>query len=126
MDVEMVFRAKNLSKEELRALLQKIREWELSTPRSELDGFTFKTEPEMSSSETLELFAGITPKYENVISVPLPKNPVISLGTRGLVVNGELLGTVDELSLTVGEAGEGEMMKLLRAQTIQLVRMAKG
>lgn len=126
MNVEMVFKAKNLSKEELRLLLQKIREWELSNPRTELDGFTFTTEPQMSQDETLELFEGISPKYKNVVSIPLPDNPVVSLGDRALVMKGELVGHCQELTLSIAAAPDELVKKLQEANEITLVRMAKG
>jgi hypothetical protein len=126
MNVEMVFKAKNLGKEELRGLLQKIREWELSTPRTELDGFTFTTEPQMSQEETMELFEGISPKYKNVVSFPLPENAVVCLGDRAVVVKGEMVGTCEELTLTIGAAPDELVKQVQEANEITLVRMAKG
>lgn len=126
MDIEMAFKARNMSKEELRALLQKIREWELGTPRTELDSFTFTSNPELSKAETMEIFDGISPKFKNVVSIPLPKNPILSLGTRGIVVKGKLIGTCDEFTLSLGESSEEDVQALQTAETISLVRIRKG
>jgi len=126
LEIEMTFKAKNLSKAELLALLQKIREWELSNPRTELDGFTYKTEPMMSMAESAELFKGISPQFKEVLELVLPQDSLLSLGARSLIVNGEILGSVTELVLDLGGADPESIKKLREAHKIVLQRMGTG
>ncbi len=126
MQVSMTFSSQNMSKDELRSLLQAIRGWELSTPRTEIDAFTFKTVPEMTLEEIHDIFARISPNFKNVADFPLPKTGFLSLGARGIVIDGALVGHCDELTLAIGAASEDDMKKLQEAHQIVLVRMGQG
>ncbi|KKL91525.1 hypothetical protein LCGC14_1893730, partial [marine sediment metagenome] len=50
----------------------------------------------------------------------------LRLGRRGLVADGDLIGTCDELTLTIVEASEGDINVLQEAENITLVRVRKG
>ena len=140
MRVKMVVNAEGMTKADLRAFIQKIREWELTTPKSQIVGILFDTDPQMSSQEEADIFRGIFPEFKHLVELPKPEHPeeglhvtvaqtegsMLRLGTRGITVDGELIGTCDELILSIGEAGETELKKLQEAHVIQLVKIAKG
>lgn len=140
MRVKMILNAENMTKADLRTFIQKIREWELMTSRSQIVGILFDTDPQMSSQESLDIFRGIFPEFKHLVEIEGPVKPeeglhvtvaptegsMLRLGTRGITVDGELIGTCDELALSIGEAGETELKKLQEAHVIQLVKIAKG
>jgi len=115
-----------MNKEDIRALVQMIREWELRTPRAEIAGVLFDTNPQITSDEAKEIFEGIFPEFEHLVEIPTSKAQLLRLGVRGIAVGGKLVGTCDELTLSIGEATEEEMRELQEAQTISLVKMVKG
>jgi len=126
VEVKIVINAKNTSKEDIRSFVRMIREWELRTPHATIVGVLFETNPEMTMEEAKEIFEGIFPEFEHLVEIPKGKGQLLRLGTRGVAVEGKLIGTCDELSLSIGEATEEEMQKLQEAQTISLVRIRKG
>lgn len=126
MKAEVVLNFENVSKEDLRAFMQLIREWELRTPEATNIGAFFKTDPEMSSEETMDIFRSIYPEFKTLVEIPRAKESVLRLGNRAIVVDGELIGTCTELALTIGESGQEDVEKLQGAHTIGLVRMPKG
>jgi len=118
--------ATNLSKEDLRALIQAFREWELRTPRSEVVWVEFGTDPQLSTEEARDLFQGIYPPFKEQITIP-SRTRQLNLGHRAISVTGEgIVGTVDELSLTLADASDEQIQRLQDAQTISLVKMGKG
>lgn len=125
MQVTMRITATDLSKDDLRALIQAFREWELRTPRSEVVGVVFETNPQLSSDEAKGLFQGIYPPFANLVSIPA-KTRQLNLGNRGVVIGGKLVGTVDELSLSIAEATDQEIKSLQEAETISLVKVRRG
>jgi len=126
MKVKIVLNITNMNKEDIRALVQMIREWELRTPMAEIAGVLFDTDPEITSDEAKEIFEGIFPEFEHLVEIPASKAQLLRLGVRGIAVGGKLVGTCDELTLSIGEATEEEMRELQEAQTISLVKMVKG
>lgn len=140
MKLEMIVNADNMTKEDLRAFIQTIREWELRTPKSQIVGILFNTDPQMSSQETADIFRGIFPEYKHLVEIGKPElaekglhvtvepteGSTLRLGWRGISVDGELIGTVDELTMSFGEVGEADIKKLQEANVIQLVKIAKG
>jgi hypothetical protein len=140
MKAKIVLTAEKVDKEDLRSLIQLLREWELKTPQSTILGVLFTTEPELPTSEAEELFRGIFPEFKNVVKIPGPVKPdegitlnittedpnLARLGQRILIADGELLGTVDELSLSIGRASPDELRKLQDAQVIKLTRITRG
>lgn len=126
MEVKIVINAKNTSKEDIRSFVQMIREWELRTPEATIVGVLFDTDPEITSEEAKEIFEGIFPEFKHLVEIPKVKTPLLRLGARGVAIEGKLVGTCDELSLSIGEASEEDMKKLQEAQTISLVRIRKG
>lgn len=126
MEVKIVINVKNVSKEDIRSFIQMIRDWELRTPRATIVGVLFETDPEITTAEAKELFEGIFPEFEHLVEIPKSKAQLLRLGARGVAVEGKLVGTCDELTLSIGEATEEEMQKLQEAQTISLVRIRKG
>ena len=126
MKVKIVLNITNMNKEDIRAFVQMIREWELRTPMAEIAGVLFETDPEITSDEAKEIFEGIFPEFEHLVEIPASKAQLLRLGVRGIAVGGKLVGTCDELTLSIGEATEEEMRELQEAQTISLVKMVKG
>lgn len=126
MKVKMMMNANNMSYDELRALLQKLREWELQTARSEVDGLFFETDPEMTSEETRELFAGIYPEFKHLVEVPRETGSVLSLGSRNLFADGEAVGSLEEFTFTIGRADETVLEKIQNAYRIELTRIGRG
>lgn len=126
MDVKIVVNAKGANKEDIRSIVQMIRSWELQTHEAEIVGVLFDTDPEITSAEAKEIFEGVFPEFEHLVELPEPKGNLLRLGARGVTVEGALLGTCDELTLSIGEATEEDMEKLQEATTISLVRIRKG
>ena len=133
MFVKILFSANDLEKADIREFVRLVRDWELRTPKAEVVGIMFETEPQLSSEETKELFAGIFHNYEHVLesspidAPPAPSDPsFLRLGDRGLTVDGKLLGTVSELTLSIGVASAEDLERLLEANTIGLVKINRG
>ena len=126
MKVKIVLNADNMTKEDLRSFIQKVREWELLTPRAQIDALLLDTDPQMSSIEALDIFKGIFPEFKHLVEVPQESGSTLRLGERGIAIDGVLIGSCHELTLSIGAAGEAELTKLREAQTIQLVKIAKG
>ena len=126
MEVKIVLNITNMNKEDIRAFVQMIREWELRTPRAQIAGVLFDTNPQITGAEAKDIFNGIFPEFKHLVEMPQQEGSVLRLGTRGISVDGELIGTCDELTLSIGEAGETELKKLQEAHTIKLVRISKG
>jgi len=126
MEVKLEFHAKNMDKDELRLLTQKIREWELLTERTEIDTFLITTAPPLTSEEHVEMLKGVFPPFKHVDSVPLDGKPVLHLGSRQVVINGHLVGICEELCLSMEDALPEHVKQLEEAQVIQLIRMGRG
>lgn len=126
MKVKMIVNADNMTREDLRAFIQRIREWELTTKRGDIVGILIDTDPQMSSAEAKDIFKGIFPEFKHLVDIPRVQGSDIRLGKRDLAVKGEVIGTVEEVTLTLCEASEEDIRKLEGAQTIQLVKISKG
>jgi len=126
MKVKIVLNITNMNKEDIRAFVQMIREWELRTPMAEIAGVLFDTDPEITSDEAKEIFEGIFPEFEHLVEIPASKAQLLRLGARGVAVGGKLVGTCDELTLSIGEASDEEIRELQEAHVIGLVRIQKG
>ncbi len=126
MKVKIVLNITSMNKEDIRALVQMVREWELRTPRATICGVLFDTDPEITSEEAKAIFEGIFPEFEHLLEIPATKGQLLRLGERGITVEGKLVGTCDELTLSIGEASDKEIRELQEAQTISLVKMVTG
>lgn len=126
MKVKIVINVKETTKDDIRDFVQMIREWEMRTPKAIICGVLFETDPEITSEEAKEIFEDIFPEFKHLVEIPASKAQLLRLGTRGVAVDGKLMGTCDELTLSIGEATEEEMRDLQEAQTISLVKMVKG
>jgi len=125
MNVKIVINSQEMTKDDIRAFVQMIREWELRTPRSSITGVLFETDPEISSAEAKAIFEGIFPEFEHLLEIPRTKAQLLRLGSRGITIEGELVGTCDELSLSIGEASEEEIKRVEEAEAIVLVRIRR-
>lgn len=126
MNIKIVFSAKDTTKEDLRAFVTMVKEWELRTPKATVTGVLFVREKEISNEDASAIFEGIYPEFENLIDAPVGPDQMLRLGSRGIVIDGKLVGTCGDLSLTLEAAGEADIEALQEAKTISLVRMAKG
>ncbi|KKL18488.1 hypothetical protein LCGC14_2475030 [marine sediment metagenome] len=126
MFVKIVFSANDLEKPDIREFIRLVREWELRTPKAEVVGVFFETDPQITSEEAKELFTGIFRESEHVLEVPSTDPSFIRLGQRGVTVNGKLIGTVSELTLSLGAASPEDLDSLENAQTIGLVKINRG
>jgi len=126
MNVKIVINSQDATQDDIRAFVQMIREWELRTPKSNITGVLFETDPEISSAEAKAIFEGIFPEFEHLVEMPASKAKLLRLGTRLITVEGKPIGTCDELTLSIGEASEEEMQKLQETNCIALVKMNKG
>ena len=126
MKVKLVINVKETTKDDIRDFVQMIREWELRTPKATICGVLFETDPEITSAEVKEIFEGIFPEFKHLVEIPAPKAQLLRLGSRGVAVGGKLIGTCDELSLSIGEASEEDIKGLQEAEAIALVRIRKG
>ena len=126
MQVKMVLNVKNMDKTDIRDFIGMIRDWEIRTPAAEVVGIWFETDPEISSEETKEIFQGLFRQFEHVVEIPSSQPSFIRLGQRGVVVDGKLVGTCDELTLSIGSASPENLAHLESANTIGLIRINKG
>ena len=126
MNAKIVINVKETTKDDIRDFVQMIREWELRTPRANICGVLFETDPEITSEEAKQIFEGIFPEFEHLVEIPKTKTQLLRLGSRGMTIEGELVGTCDELSLSIGEASEEEIKRLEEAEAIVLVRIRRG
>ncbi len=126
MNVKIVINCQETTQDDIRAFVQMIREWELRTPRSSITGVLFETDPEISSAEAKAIFEGLFPEFEHLVEIPASKGKLLRLGTRLITVEGQPIGTCDELTLSIGEASEEDMQKLQETNCIALVKMMKG
>ena len=126
MNVKVVINCQETTQDDIRAFVQMIREWELKTPRSSITGVLFETDPEISSAEAKAIFEGVFPEFEHLLEIPASKAKLLRLGARLLTVEGQPIGTCDELTLSIGEASEEEIEKLQETNCIALVKMNKG
>ncbi len=124
MKVTMILKANDLSQEDLRSLIQAIRQWGTAMP--EMATMLFDTNPQLSHEEAEALLEGLGLPLLATLEVrgALPKE--LRLGPRGITVGGKLVGTCDSLSLTIAEATDKEIEEMERAPAIGLVRMARG
>ena len=106
MNVKILINVKETTKDDIRDFVQMIREWELRTPRASIAGVLFETDPEITSAEAKAIFEGIFPEFEHLLEIPKGKGQLLRLGSRGITIEGELVGTCEELSLSIGEASE--------------------
>lgn len=123
MKVNMELNASELSVEDLRAFIQAIREWELRTARSKVAAIFLKTDPVMSVAEVKRVLEGIYKCDDQAILFPKPEPNLLELGKRGVVVEGELVGYCDALTLSVEEASAEELKKLQDARVIALTKI---
>ena len=126
MEVKIVLNITSVNKEDVRAFVQMIREWELRTHSAQIDGVLFHTNPQITSAEAREIFEDIFPEFKHLVEIPASKAQLLRLGVRGIVVGGKLVGTCDELTLSIGEASDEEIRELQKAHVIGLVRIQKG
>ncbi len=126
MQVKIVLNVREMSKEDIRGFVQMIRDWELQTPKAEIVGVLFETDPEITTAEAKEIFEGIFSEFDHLVAVSESKPGLLRLGRRGLVADGDLIGTCDELTLTIAEASEGDINVLQEAENITLVRIRGG
>ena len=126
MNAKVVINTKEMTKDDIRDFVQMIREWELRTPKATICGVLFVTDPEITSEEAKRIFEGVFPEFEHLVEIPGGQTQLLRLGTRGITVEGKLMGTCDELTLSIGEASEEEIKSLQEAEAIALVKINKG
>ncbi len=140
MEVRMTINAKEITREDLRRFIQLLREWELRTPKTTIVGILFDTNPQTSKEEAKDIFKGIFPEFEHLVELPGPVPPgaelrvtvapsedsLLNLGQRAMVIDGEVRGTVENLSLSIGRVSKDDLEALQNAHTIALVKMPKG
>ena len=125
MKVRIVLTVREMEKPDIRRFIQMIRDWELRTPSSEVVAVFFETDPEISMQEARDIFQGF-PEFEHLVEIPSTRPTLIRLGSRGVTADGRLVGTCEELSLSIGSATHEEIEELENADTISLVRIRKG
>lgn len=126
MNVNMELKASDLSMEDLHAFVRAIREWELLTSRTKVAGICLETDPVMSVDEGRALFEGIYDYEDATILTKKPKPKAVkllALGRRGIVVDAQLVGYCDELTLSIGESSPEELKKLQDTQIIALIKI---
>lgn len=126
MEVSVIINTKNATKEDIRSLLQKVKVWDMLTPTVEITDIRFVTDTEIPEDVAKSLYEGIFEKFDEVEMEAQTERRLLSLGSRGITVGGQLIGTCEELSLTLEEATEEDIEKLQGAESISLVRIRKG
>ena len=124
MNVTMMLKADNLSLEDLRSLVQAIREWGTAMP--ELATLLFEADPPLSHEEAEDLLQGAGLPFHTTLEIRGAPPKELRLGPRGVMIEGKLVGTCDGMSLTIAEATDEEIQALEGAPVIGLVRMARG
>ena len=124
MKVTMILKANELCQEDLRSLIQAIRQWGTAMP--EMATLLFDTKPPLSREEAEALLQGAGLPLLATLEVRGAPTRQLSLGPRGITVGGKLIGTCDGLSLTIAEATDKEIEEMESAPAIGLVRMARG
>lgn len=125
MQARIVLNANEVTKEDITALLKMVRSWELLTPKAEILRIRFDTSPKMEADEEREVFQDIFPGIDRLEGASEPDLGFLRLGQRGVIVNGKLIGTCDELTLSFGRVGSEEAEALENATTISLVKIGK-
>ena len=113
MKVKIVINVKETTQDDIRDFVQMIREWELRTPKATICGVLFETDPEITSEEAKAIFEGVFPEFEHLVEIPASKAKLLRLGARLITVEGKPIGTCDELTLSIGEASDEEMLSLI-------------
>jgi len=126
MNVKVVINVKEMTKDDISDFVRMIREWELRTPKATICGVLFETNPEITSEEAKRIFEGVFPEFEHLVEIPGSQAQLLRLGARGITLQGKLVGTCDELTLSIAAATDEEMKALQDAETISLIRMKKG
>ncbi len=119
MNAKVVISVEETTMADISAFVQMIREWELKTPEATIVGVLFETDPAITSEEAKQIFDGVFPEFEH-------QAKVLRLGSRGLLVQGNLMGTCDELTLSIAQGSDDEIKAMQDAEIISLVKMNKG
>ena len=123
MQARIVLNVKQMTKEDITELIRAVRDWELRTPKASIVGVRCDTLPKMEAAEEREVFLPYFPDIDRLVGTSEPEPGFLALGARGVVVDGKLIGTCDELSLSFGSVGLEEVTALENAETIGLVRI---
>jgi hypothetical protein len=129
MIVRLVISAKPVEKEEIRSLIQAIRQWEATTVCGEVAAILIQTEDEqLTQAELNGLCQGIYSfDVVRVVDDRHETERVLRLGSRGVSIDGKIIGICEGLNLIVGEdVSESEIASLQNGQTITLSRMGRG
>lgn len=126
MQVRIVLNAKEVSQEDITALIKMVRSWELLTPKAEIVGIRFDTAPKMEADKERDIFRGIFSDIDRLVGTSEPEPGFLALGLRAVTADGKLIGTCEELTLSFGSVGPEEVEALESADTIGLVRIRKG
>ncbi len=113
----------DLSKEELRSLMQAIRTWGEQLG-DRVVGFTIDA-PELTRQEVIELLGDIYPIVGEFALPPAP-GKLLRFGPRMIVVGDSMLATCDDMAITVAEATDEEIECFENASEIKLVKIMKG
>jgi len=114
----------NLSKEELRSLMQAIKTWGEQLG-DRVVGFTIDV-PGLTRQEVIELLGDIYPVVGEFALPPAPRGREISFGPRMIVVGDSILATCDHMAMTIAEATDEEIECFENALEIKLVKIMKG
>ncbi len=122
----------NLSKEELRSLMQAIETWG-EQQGDKVVGFEapMVDVPGLTREEINELLRGIYPFVREVylplaLSVRPPGGKLLSFGPRTIVIGDRILGTCGDLTITIDEATDEDIECFENAPEIRLVKIMKG
>ena len=129
MIVRIVISAKPIEKDEIRSLVEFIRRWEHTT-RGEVIGILIQTEDtQLTQTEITELCGDIYPISVLKAAETQSDEPdkLLHLGSRGVSVDGKLVGICEGLTLTLGnEVTDEEIAALQKCRAIMLTRMGQG
>ena len=126
MEVKLMVHSKELSSEELLALLQAVRDCEMRHFKKKTIGIWIDA-PQLSAAEAKNILGKVQPPFAKHWELPTqPPAKVLNLGKRMILVGNRTLGTCDEVALSIAEATGEEIRELEAAHVIGLVRMAQG
>lgn len=123
MAVTIIINGKQVTQADIRHFIQKVREWELTTPKGEIEGIKIQTDPQLSPDEVKAIFRGVFQEFKDMVEVPVKDPGHLRLGRRAVCIEGIPIGLVQEMELSIGASTDEVNQKLQQANIIQLVKV---
>lgn len=123
MAVTIIINGKNVTQADIRHFIQKVREWELTTPKGEIQGIKIQTDPQLSSDDVKAIFRGVFQEFKDMVEVPVADPGHLRLGRRAVCIEGVPVGVCQEMELSIGASTDEVNKKLREANIIELIKV---